>query len=504
MQPDKTTLIFGPPGTGKTTHLLNVVDGLMGENVDPEKICFVTFTRKAANEAKTRAMEKFRLSSEQLPLFRTLHSLAFQQLHINRNEVMGIRDYITVAKSLGIYLTARGIQDDGTIVGLSKGDRLLFMSMMARSRRMDLKAYWEMYPDEDIYYYELKQLDDTLRVYKRENSKIDFIDMIDTFVREGPQTKLEHLIVDEAQDLSTIQWDMVDKLSVEADRCFVAGDDDQAIYTWAGADVERFMGQGGERIVLEQSYRVPDEVWNVATAISNRISSRVKKEYRPRKFAGKVEYVSDLTQIDMSKGQWLLLARNVYLLEELNAHCIRAGYVFTSSIGSPIEGASLEAIIAWEELRKGASLSVHRIAKVYDLMSSKVGVAYGLKTKLEKEPENLTLNLKNLQADFGLLTDKVWHEALDRIPDGEREYFLSALRRGEKLLKEPRIKISTIHGVKGGEADNVCIITDMAQRTFNEYHKSPDPEHRCWYVAVTRARESLYIVQPKTSVNYII
>jgi DNA helicase-2/ATP-dependent DNA helicase PcrA len=91
---------------------------------------------------------------------------------------------------------------------------------------------------------------------------------------------------------------------------------------------------------------------------------------------------------------------------------------------------------------------------------------------------------------------------LDRIPDGEREYFLAAARNGENLEERPRIRISTIHGVKGAEAENVVVMTDMAQRTFVEMEKFEDDEHRVWYVAVTRARENLFIVQPQTNRYY--
>lgn len=505
MDPAKTTIILGPPGTGKTTKLLDIMDGIMANGEDPRKICFVAFTRKAANEAKNRAVEKFNLSADNFPLVRTLHSLAFQQLNSQRGEVMGIRDYITIAKSLGIYLTARGINEDGTIVGLSKGDRLLFMDMMSRSRRIPLKEYWEQQPDEDIRWYELEQLSQTVSAYKREQGKMDFIDMIYRFVEEAPRTGLESLIVDEAQDLSTIQWDMVDVLSQEAERCFVAGDDDQAIFSWAGADVQRFLTLPNHHsICLKLSYRCPQPVSELAQSISKRISNRHEKDWMWRDGPGEVQHVSDLSQVDMSKGTWLLLARNIFLLEQLNAHCLQQGHVFDSILGSPIRGAAIAAIIAWEDLRKGHEISAKRVMSIYDMMSSKVSVAHGAKVKVERLPDNQMLSLSALEKDYGLLTDKIWHEALDRIEPAEREYFLAALRSGEKLLKEPRIKISTIHGVKGGEADNVLIITDMAPRTWKEYHEDPDAEHRVWYVAVTRAREKLFIMQPKTGMFYAI
>ena len=78
------------------------------------------------------------------------------------------------------------------------------------------------------------------------------------------------------------------------------------------------------------------------------------------------------------------------------------------------------------------------------------------------------------------------------------------LKRGEDLNKDPRIKISTIHGVKGGEADHVLLMTDIAPRTYREMHSLPDDEIRVFYVAITRAKNSLHIVQPNTNMYFDI
>ena len=69
--------IFGPPGTGKTTALLNMVDDALQSGIAPMNIAFLAFTRKAANEAKERAAARFNLDPKKdLFYFRTLHSLA--------------------------------------------------------------------------------------------------------------------------------------------------------------------------------------------------------------------------------------------------------------------------------------------------------------------------------------------------------------------------------------------------------------------------------------------
>ena len=84
----RVNIILGPPGTGKTTTLLNTVDEAIESGIPPERIAYLAFTRKAAYEAQERAIERFNFDEERLPFFRTLHSLAFRQLGIQRDEVM--------------------------------------------------------------------------------------------------------------------------------------------------------------------------------------------------------------------------------------------------------------------------------------------------------------------------------------------------------------------------------------------------------------------------------
>lgn len=96
--------------------------------------------------------------------------------------------------------------------------------------------------------------------FKAQYRLADFDDVIDnaqseTFVSDIPSFDL--LIVDEAQDLSDLQWKLVKRLMAKATQVIVAGDDDQAIMVPFGASPTAFLKLEGETVVLKQSWRVP-------------------------------------------------------------------------------------------------------------------------------------------------------------------------------------------------------------------------------------------------------
>ena len=97
--------IFGPPGTGKTTTLLDMVDKALSAGVPANTIAFLAFTRKAATEAKERAAERFKLDPKHdLPYFRTLHSLALQCSDIQKDQIMQPENYRELSNNLGVSL----------------------------------------------------------------------------------------------------------------------------------------------------------------------------------------------------------------------------------------------------------------------------------------------------------------------------------------------------------------------------------------------------------------
>lgn len=496
-------IVIGPPGTGKTTTLLGFVDEELSRGVPPDRIGYVSFTKKAAREAKDRACTKFSLTDRQLPYFRTLHSLCFWALGITPNDVLERNRLLEFGEWAGIRVSGRFNLEEGSSFGFEQGDRILFMENLARIRCVSLREQYDL-DDDNLLWAEVDRVSRALAEYKSARSLVDYTDMLGQLVASSWKSPLEVLLVDEAQDLSILQWRVVEKLAATARRVVVAGDDDQAIYRWAGAAVEHFVSMSGDVRVLDRSYRVPMEVQKIGDAVISRINNRRSKRWEPRDAQGTVDRIQSIDELDFSGDDLLVLARNNYILRDMVAPILRSsGVIYEHRGHSSVRTSVLEAIVSWEALRKGDTVTAEEATRVYEQMSSGTGVARGHKKLPAFRPTD-PVGLADLKERGGLLRDDIWHEALDRVVPDERIYLLRALRAGEKLRSKPRIRLSTIHGAKGGEAQHVVVLRDMAARTYEEMLRNEDDEARVWYVATTRAKEKLTIVAPKTKRNFVL
>lgn len=281
----------------------------------------------------------------------------------------------------------------------------------------------------------------------------------------------------------------------KAERVYIAGDDKQAIFNWSGADVDTFLNLKGKQVVLEKSYRLPSVIHEYANKISDSITHKYPVQFSPHCEGGSVDFVNDIADIEIREGSNLLLARNKYLLKKYEEFLRSEGYPYVTVSGSSIDPVSVTAIKAWEALRAGRAVDVSHVRSAYSFLKVGAGVARGKKS-LHGATGALTMS--ELQQNWGLLTDTIWHDAFVEMVDAE--YYLAALRRGEKLDAEPRIHISTIHTVKGGEADHVVVLSDVSWKTYA--HVEEDDEKRVAYVAVTRAKKTLQIVLPQTKAHF--
>ena len=224
-----------------------------------------------------------------------------------------------------------------------------------------------------------------------------------------------------------------------------------------------------DRFILD---RIPDE-------------RRIKKTWQPRKEEGNVyPEVFSLEEVPLQEGNWLVIARtNRKLLDTIPA-LKSMGIYYEYKQRKSFSKKLYKAITNWTRWTKGETLTPPEVRDIFEYTTDKFHI-----------DEHKTYKM----SDFKLIGTARWFESF-QIDLDDSLYIRKMLERGELLSREARVKLSTIHTAKGGEADNVLLILDSSKRTLESLQRSfekQDEEHRVWYVGVTRAKQNLYLMAAK-------
>lgn len=388
---DKPVLLLGAPGTGKTHRLIQ-------EILDrrTHSFAFLSFTKRAANEAKRRLAGYF--STEQLKYVRTIHSFCFELAGLRKEQIMNTTQVYQFAQECGFDLhLSRQSLEDGSVHYFMSDDDIAYRQLQIDIAKLDIPNVRE----NPLYKPYIK--------YMKDNGLIDYSQMValgtEAISKRLDVPKFDLLLVDEFQDLTPIQLAFIGQLRKCCKETILAADDNQMIFEWAGVDRTKFIG-----LATDSDIQYLDKNWRLSPAIndlSQKVAARQTHTLTPPSSIGQlsgdygaIEFVAeDMINFEEDK-QYLVLARNNYWLEELT------------------DGLDL--------------------------------------------------------------TDQNW-SWLDE-------------------EKDTPIRVSTIHGAKGAEADNVVLYTDVSPATYEQIDS--DAEHRVWYVGITRARKKLFIIQPQSSCFY--
>ena len=495
----KRIIIPGPPGTGKTYHLTNhYLRREIEEYKTPSnKIAYITFSNAAAEEAKKRIgnmFPKFDIRKD-FPYVSTMHTLGTRQLNIDTNTQLlkddkwnSFKNFSQICKDMSFesYINDSGIPQ-------YKNQHMKIIEYARAKKLSILDAAHELDKQYSVEIYLTEQIEADLKSYKEQTNMIEFSDMIKQFIEKDKCPSLDAVFLDEAQDLNPLQWDMFNYIESKCKRSYIAGDDDQTIYTFQGADENIFINLKGEMDPRIESRRVPKAVHKVALSILDNIENRMIKAWLPRDAEGKVYQNESIDNLDFSKGEWMIIARTNKMLDPIKEHLISLNLRFDSKINDLLPNNLLEAYRVWVRLNQGATVGAEEAKKIYKYLS--------VKAKLIKENfsggKSLDVvdyvDIDDLMMNHGLRVTGSWEQL--QIKQDSKLYMKALLENGDDLFKPARIKVSTIHGVKGEECENVVLFTGMEKIIYEAALKKPDPEHRLFFVGVTRAKENLYIMQ---------
>ena len=132
------------------------------------------------------------------------------------------------------------------------------------------------------------------------------------------------------------------------------------------------------------------------------------------------------------------------------------------------------------------------------------GIKRGFKTWDKALEEDMMVNYATLSTDFGLRVSKLeeWYDALDGINEEVAMYIRKCQRRDQDINAIPKIKILTIHGSKGGEADNVVLLSELSNKAYQSLLKNGDDERRVFYTGITRSKKNLFLVRSSNDYEY--
>ena len=275
--------LLAGPGTGKTLTLTRRICFLVTErNIPAENILALTFTRAAARELRQRVTNE--LGEDQSPRISTLHSFALRQLLKNAMRIKELPQPLRIAddwEERNIVLT-----DLKALLELPriKDARDLLNELSADWQ--SLKEDWEnRFPDpaflgawrehRKIYGYTLR----SELVYQLKKA----LEQRGDFKLESP---IEHLLVDEYQDLNRCDLDVVQQITSRGVELFIAGDDDQSIYGFRKADPEgirRFPRDYSDatELELEICKRCDRSILNLGLFVARQDHRRIEKVIRP-------------------------------------------------------------------------------------------------------------------------------------------------------------------------------------------------------------------------------
>lgn len=263
-------LVLAVPGAGKTTVLIHRTGNLiLNHGVSPENILSITFSRASANDMKNRFNKIYGDISPSPVNFSTIHSFSFRLIReyafkhrINYTLIEDNRNNLNkynILKQIYFSINKSHITEDKlealiNAIGYVKNMQITAEDFV-KAKGSDIRSFKEIY---NLY-----------EGYKRKHRLIDFDDMLtlaleilnsDTYLLNKYRAKYDFIQVDEGQDTSKLQMEIIKFISAPKNNLFIVADDDQSIYGFRGAYPQGLLNftslfKDAKLYYMEENYR---------------------------------------------------------------------------------------------------------------------------------------------------------------------------------------------------------------------------------------------------------
>lgn len=299
---DGAMLILAGAGSGKTKTITTRLAYLISEvGIAPSNTLTLTFTNKAANEMRTRALKMLGDGGKNFtPLLCTFHKfgLLFLKFYIDR---LGRKNNFVIIDTDDKKRILKGFESNIATPVLASEisnfkNSLLSVEDAAHHAAIEIDEH----KFKDGYYARLANIYKLYEEYLAANNLVDFDDLLclsykildedEALAREISQ-RYAYIMVDEYQDTNDLQYKLLKKLCLTHENIAVVGDDDQSIYGWRGAKIENILNfkdrfKDVKVIRLEQNYRSTSQILRAANELIDHNRNRLGKELKSTKEGG--------------------------------------------------------------------------------------------------------------------------------------------------------------------------------------------------------------------------
>ncbi|MEA4115512.1 3'-5' exonuclease [Mycoplasma sp. 744] len=296
---DTPLRIIAGAGSGKTRVLTRKIAYLINVlGISPRQILALTFTNKAANEMNERVMQYTNNTENNKPEITTFHALCAKILRIEAHN-LGFNNDFQIVDDLDKKIILDSIYK---IHNLNTQDikysRLLNLFSLAKNNNFtgdELTIYLNKKETDSVIIQTNKVIGQMFEEYNQ-NLKLkncfDFDDLIlkvnelfNKHLNIGKKwaSFYSYILVDEFQDTSSLQYEIVKKLTNENTHLTIVGDPDQTIYSWRGANVNLILDfhkdfPNTKTIILKTNYRSTQNILDVANKLIHYNKNRFEKD----------------------------------------------------------------------------------------------------------------------------------------------------------------------------------------------------------------------------------